>query len=222
MSDIVGYRRFLKTMVVNALRMTFDAEYPNEDFRQVNCSVEFPVQSEHYPAIWVGYDDDSPLTIAGISHRELIPDGAGGWRQGTRWRFEGYVSFTTIALTSQERDALYDEMVRVIAFGAQSTATQQFRRYVEVGNDLIAANFTFDTIDPRGENAAPGTPWGTDEYIYECGMSLRVIGEIVIDSYAGTLVPLSAVRVVEAEPIYPDAAGHYPVEVVPDGSGGWI
>jgi len=222
MSDTRGYKRYLKTMIVKALRTTFDGEYPNADFRGVNISIEFPVQPDGFPAIWVGYDDDSPLTVAGIGHREMHPDGVGGWRESTRWRFEGYVSLTTIALTSQERDGLYDELVSLIAFGKQSPATQQLRRYIEVDNDLIAANFGFDTIEPRGETAPPGTPWGTDELLYECGMSLRVIGEIVSDDFDGTLVSLSQVRVAEADPIYADAAGNFPPAEAPDGTDGWI
>lgn len=222
MSEIKGYKRFLKTMVVKALKQVFDDEYPNPDLRGVNCSVEFPMAKEGYPAIWVGYDDDSPLTNAGIGHVERHPDGVGGWREGRRWRFEGYVSFTTIALTSQERDGLYDELVSVIAFGQQSAATKQFRQYVEVDNDLIAANFNLDQIEPKGEVAAPGTPWGTDELMYECGMSLRLIGEFVSDDFDGTLVSLSAITLAAAEPIYADAAGHFPPVVVPDGSDGWV
>jgi hypothetical protein len=222
MSEIRGYKRFLKTMVVNALRRVFDDEYPNPDFRGVNVSIEFPVAKEGYPAVWVGFDDDAPLAIAGIGHVERHPDGLGGWKEGRRWRFEGYLSFTTIALTSQERDGLYDELVSVIAFGQQSVVTKQFRQYVEVDNDLIAANISFDTIEPKGEVAPPGTPWGTDELMYECGMSLRVIGEFVSDDFDGTLVALSSIKVVEADPIFADASGDFPPVVPPDGSDGWL
>lgn len=186
------YLRFLKTMVKEALQKTFDSEYPNTRFRNVHTSVEYPIEVQEYPSIWVDYEDSASLAIAGVSHIEYTPDGHGNFLSGTRWRFQGYVSLTLVALTSQERDELYDEVVRVLAFGRQNAATAQFRQYVE-NNDFIACNFDFDQIEPKGSVAAPGTPWGTDELIYERGLNMEVLGEFVVDDYDGVLVPLSKV-----------------------------
>jgi hypothetical protein len=192
------YLRFLKTTVKEALEQTFDGEYPNTRFRNVHCSVEYPIDVQEYPSIWVDYEDSASLAIAGIDHTEFNPDGHGGFVPSTRWRFQGYISLTLVALTSQERDDLYDEVVRVMAFGRQSPATAQFRTYIE-NNDFIACNFDFDQIEPKGSVAAPGTPWGTDELIYERGLNMEVIGEIVVDDATGALLPLSGVTFTATE-----------------------
>jgi hypothetical protein len=184
------YLTFLKAMIVEAVKNTFDDEYPVTQFRNVWTSIEYPIKQQNYPGIWVDYEDARPLQIAGIDHKEIDPDG----RPFTRWKFAGHATFTVVAFSSQERDALYDEMVRVIAFGRQNAMTDRFRSYIE-GNDLIACNFDFDTIQPGGNAAAPGTPWGSDEVIYEKSFSMQALGEFVVDPENIELVPLSAIIV---------------------------
>jgi hypothetical protein len=184
------YLRYLTTAVLEALKTTFDVEYPNVKFRDINISLEYPVKQQNYPGIWVGYEDASPLSIAGIAHREIDPEG----HPYTRWKFAGHVTYTVVAFTSQERDELYDELVRTIAFGAQSVATSQFRTAIET-NDFIGCNLDFDTLQPSGAAAAPGTPWGSDEIIYERTISQQVVGEFVVDPATGALLPLSEIIV---------------------------
>jgi len=211
------YLTVLKTALVEALLTTFDEDYPEPDFRRVHASMEYPVDAQHYPGIWVDYDDTAQLQIAGINHRELsVPGPSGAVRQFTRWRFAGVASFTCVALSSLECARLYDEMVRVMAFGRSNDApaVSEFRSYVEA-NEFIAMNFDFDQIQPRGNAAAPGTPWGTDEIIYERGLDMEVIGEFVSDGSTQALVPLSQVQWTalgpdDADiPDYPGATGAY-------------
>lgn len=192
----VGYLRSIKSLAVDALVQTFGTpdepvggDYPNSNFQNVlNISVEYPIKEQDYPGIWVGYEDASPLQIAGIAHREFDPEG----RPYTRWKYAGHMSYTVVAFTSLERDELYDELVRTIAFGAQNPATSRFRQTIE-NNDLIACNLNFDELQPGGTAAAPGTPWGSDEVIYETTITQEAIGEFVTDPDTGTLVPLSKI-----------------------------
>jgi hypothetical protein len=195
----VVYMIPLKSMIVDALATTFDSQYPEEDFRGIEISVEYPVDSQSYPGIWVGYEDATPVRKAGVSHVEYEVDEHGNFIPHTRWRFEGYASLTVVALTSRERDRLYDEVVRVVAFGDQEVATQRFRQYID-SNDLIATTFNLDEIEPKGEAASLGTPWGTDEMIYERGLNLQLNGEFTVDGHTGALVPLSAI-IVQADPV---------------------
>jgi hypothetical protein len=190
------YLTALKTLLVTALQQTFDDDYPDADWRNVRVGIEYPVEPQQFPGIWVDYDDTDALTIAGVGHKE-IKDTSTGPVEITRWKFTGYVSLTIVALTSYERDRLYDEVVRVLAFGLQEAATSDFRRTIE-SNPYIAANCDFDTIQPRGNNAAQGTPWGTDEIIYERSLNFQVIGEFVPDVTTGQLYLLSEIRLVEA------------------------
>ncbi len=205
------YLAKLKTMLVTALKETFDTDYPVADFRNIRCSIEYPVEPQDYPGVWVDYEDTGPLQIAGIDHTENSdPDTDLAINRYTRWKYAGYASYTVVALTSLERDRLYDEMVRVIAFGKESTETRTFRQIVE-NNEFIAANFDFDRIQPRGNAAAPGTPWGTDEIIYERTLNMEVIGEFVSDAITGMLVPLSAIVLTEAKAVLPDDEYDEPV-----------
>lgn len=187
------YLVHLKTMVVNGLLQTFGDQYPNEKFRNVHVGIEYPVDEQAYPGIWVDYEDTAPLTRAGVDHQEIAGPGL---LPQSRFRFEGTFSFTIVALTSLERDALYDELVRVIAFGTENSDTVQFRRYVE-DNPLIAANINTDEIQAHGNAAAPGTPWGTDEIIYERGITVDVLGEFQADPTSGTLIPLTKIEIVQ-------------------------
>lgn len=209
MSTTTGYLVHLKTTLVQALRECFDGDYPEEDFRDIRCSIEFPIDQADYPGIWVNYSDTAPLISAGIDHHEFTePTPEGYVRQFTRWKFTGYASFTVVALTSLERDRLYDELVRVIAFTRESDQVPEFRAYIE-SNEFIAMNGNFDEIDVQGNSASPGTPWGTDEYIYEVTINLEVIGEFISDGSTGSLAPLSMIKVIGR---MEDAEGNYPDE----------
>jgi hypothetical protein len=183
----------LKTILVEALKATFDQSYPEPDFRNLHVGIEYPVDPQDYPSIWVDYEDTQDLMRAGIAHIETVdPDTGDARAPFTRWRFAGYISLTVVAMTSAERDRLYDEMVRVVAFGNEDPVVGRFRSYIDT-NDLIAFNMNTDKIQPRGSAAAPGTPWSTDELMYERTLNLEMIGEFIPDAQTGTLVPLSGI-----------------------------
>jgi hypothetical protein len=219
----------LKTMLVDAIKQTFDQNYPEPDFRGLHVSIEYPIDKMAYPSIWVDFQDTGSLQIAGINHREFSQPGEGGVvRRYTRWRFSGYAQFTVVALTSLQRDRLYDELVRVCAFGRGTDAdpVNTFRNVVE-DNEFIACNFDFDQIEPTGNSAAPGTPWGSDEIIYERSLNMEVIGEFVSD---GTTLNLASLSQVIFDPMvetamdgytdsYPGYTGH--PDYSPDDPGAW-
>jgi hypothetical protein len=185
----------LKTLLVEAVKRTFDDAYPEEDFRNVHVSIEYPVDKMNYPGVWVDYTDSDKLMVAGVAHQEFHEYDTGEFQPFTRWKYSGYASFTVTALTSWERDRLYDELVTTFAFGKENHERSRFRQTIET-NEFIAANFDFDEIEPQGNTAAPGTPWGTDEVIYERTINMQVIGEFVSDNTTGILVPLSAIKVI--------------------------
>lgn len=184
----------LKTLIYEALRQTFDQSYPEPDFRGLNMGLEYPVDPQNYPSVWIDYDDSQPLLKAGIAHIEMVNDLGVTVDPFTRWRFQGYVSLTAVALTALERDRLFDELVRVVAFANEDSVVGRFKNKI-ASNDLIAATLQTDKIDPRGNAAAPGTPWGTDEMMYERSLNLEVVGEFIPNPDTGTLIPLSKIIV---------------------------
>ena len=202
----------MKTAVTEALRSVFTTTYPIADFRTVNISIDYPVKQADYPSLWVQYEDNDDLVTAGIGHVEYVTEDAGvTFTPVHRWRFKGTVTITISALSSLERDRLYDEVVKVFAFGQENVNLKVFRDKIET-NDLIGMNANFDDLRPFGDAAAAGTPWGTDDIIYEKSLSFDLIGEFVGDPNAATLVPLSDVTFIDyvegtPEPLFPDEPG---------------
>ncbi len=208
------YLRVVKTALTEAIRNTFSEDYDVPELQGIWSSIEYPIHEHDYPGIWVNYEDAANLSIAGISHVEYVEDGdPQEGRPYTRWMFQGHATFTIGALSSNERDMIYDELIRVIAFGRENEHRSVFRNYIE-GNDLVAMNIDFDTIEPRGDAAAPGTPWGTEQIIYERSIALQVVGEFVSDPWGGPIVPLSKVIYTGYyEGDYPDGTPQFTGEV---------
>lgn len=202
----------LKAALVDACKQTFTSDYPVQEMRDLWVSIEYPVAPQNFPGLWIDYEDTGPVQIAGIGHTEQTV-GSGFLTVATRWRFSGIASFTVVAFTSLERDIMYDELIRTFAFASRDDQQiSVFRQTVET-NDLIAMNMNFDRVDPRGSAQAPGTPWGTDEVIYERTINIELIGEFVSDGATSALVSLSHLVFDESiieNGIIPDEVAGYP------------
>lgn len=199
-----GYLRLIKTTAVEAIRQSFQARYPEPDpdggGRGVFVSVEYPVDEASYPAVWVDYEG-SELRTVGIAYTETDASG----NAYARWRFAGHVTFTVVALSSNERDMIYDQLIAMTAFAAQSQFPSGFRKAVQDA-PLIASVWSFDSVEDRPPSAAPGTPWGTMDVVYERGFALQVVGEFASDPNTAQLVSLAEIQVVMTPAGYPDQA----------------
>jgi hypothetical protein len=186
----------VKTLAVEALHAAFDDQYPVPEFRELHCSLEYPVKAVSLPEVWVRYTDTAPLRQSGVAHVEdLHPVSGGRVQPYTRWRFEGSWEFVVVALSSVERDRLYDELIATIAWSGYDSLRGRFRRYLE-DNDLIGLTIRTDQLESTGEHAEPGTPWQTDEVLYERTLNVDLIGDFVPDPETGIIVPLSKIQVV--------------------------
>lgn len=206
----------VKALGIEALQAAFDNQYPVAEFRGLRASLEYPVQSVDLPQVWVRYSDTNPLRQSGVAHVEDVhPVSGGRVPPYTRWRFEGSWEFVVVALSSVERDRLYDELIATIAWSGFDTVRGRFRSYLE-HNDLIDLTLRTDEIESTGESAEPGTPWGTDEVLYERTLNVDMIGDFVPDPQTGVIVPLSKIQVVPTVDLTLDneARGE-------DGFGGW-
>lgn len=193
------------TVLTEGLKRTFNVDYPVSDFRDLHVSVEYPSEEQHYPGVWVNFDVAGDLSIAGIGHREFEEtevDDETRFGEVTRWRFEGQSTFTLVSLTSLARARLLDEVVRVIGMGHLETGRGAFRTWVN-DNPLIGLSMGWDHIALQGMAETEGTPWGTDDILYEVTLAVDTIGEFTSDP-SGLLVPLSAIRVYQAAEGQPD------------------
>jgi hypothetical protein len=194
----------LKTLLVRAMKSTLDADYVEPDMRGLLVSMEMPVREQDYPSVWVDFEPVGDLKVVGINHHEIgDPSGDGNTRRYTRWYFQGYATYTVVGMTSLERDRMFDELVRIIAFGREMPQTAEFRSIME-DNDLIAVSFDWDEIAQRGFAITNGTPWGTDRLIYEATVAMECFGEFISDGQTGTLVPLEGIRFFPYGPDEPD------------------
>jgi hypothetical protein len=156
--------------------------------------MEYPTDEHNVPTIWVDYEDIQDLKTAGVGHVEYIPTPQGTFQKVKRWMFGGYLTLTVASLTSLERDRIMDLLVALIAFGEDNPQTQSFRAYIE-NNPFIAAEFNWDLIKMTSQGANPGTPWGTEDIMYEKSMAITVIGEFVSDPSTTSLVKLSDIAI---------------------------
>lgn len=185
----------VKTLAIEALHAAFDNQYPVPEFRGLHCSLEYPIQKVDFPEVWVRYSDTGPLRQAGVTHTEdTHPETGARVPAYTRFKFTGSWEFVVVALSSVERDRVYDELIATIAFSGFDTLRGRFRSYLE-SNDLIDLTLRTDEIESTGESAEPGTPWGTDEVVYERTLNIDLLGDFAADPETGVLVPLSKIVV---------------------------
>lgn len=191
------------------MRSTFNGGYPVVDFRDIRVSIEFPVREQDYPCLWVDFEPSQTLKTAGISQVEYVLNDDGEYAVVERWRFWGYVTVTAVGMSSAVRDQLCDELIRVCAFGRTDPASSPFRQGIET-NPYIAIDFSWDEISLQQMSSVPGTPWGSDEYLYEGTVRVGCQGEFISDPASQTLVPMSRLVVyprIEGDPDEPAGDG---------------
>jgi hypothetical protein len=208
---VSGFLRTIKTTAVNAVEQSFLVRYPAPDAeggaKAPFVSMEYPVKEAQYPAVWVEYEP-AELRTVGIAYTESDASGA----VYARWRFAGHVSFTIVALASNECDLVYDQLIAMTAFAAQSDFPSTFRQVVEAA-PLVASVWSFDSVEDRPSSAMVGTPWGTLDPIYERGFALQVIGEFVSDPFNPMLVNLAEIQVVATAEGLPDSTSVIEIDV---------
>lgn len=190
-----------KSVLTQAMVQTFNSSYPQADFANLFVSIEYPMEQVNYPGIWVGFEPLGTIDRGGINNSMgyALLDSGGNPLNISRWRAQGYATFTLGALTSLQRDRLFDEVLRVLAFN-QESASKSFRSLVEQ-NPILAMNMNFDTISIRGMTENPGTPWGTNEIIYEATLALETVIEFFSPNQNASLYPLSKVLITANGPV---------------------
>jgi hypothetical protein len=194
----------LLTTLHKALAETFDSDFAKEEFRTVHIGVDFPIKREDYPAIWIDFTPTQSTKIAGIDHKETdIAENGLIARRHSRWRFWGQATFTVLTMSSFERYRLLDEVIRVLAFGKEQSATAQFRKVIE-DNEFVAVNYDADEIDLSGFTAQQGTPWNSPDFIYEATATIELQGEYITDPATGQLAILERIDVFPYSDLEPD------------------
>jgi len=196
-----SFRVAVIRQVVNALRKTFDNDYPDTSLRNLYIGPDFQYERSKYPAIIIRFE---PTTVRnlGMGHYVVDTDNQGFDRIYHQWYFEGSIAFTVWALSSYQRDVLLDNIMDVIAFGRYKTNTSAF--YNEIyDDDFITLNMQTEDIRP-GTNSTSEVPWQAEnEQFYTGSWWTQVTGHFYSDGTTGALVPI---RQINAYPYREDQA----------------
>lgn len=166
----------------------------SESFSQATVLPQYPVDKADFPSIWVDFTPESDLKVLRIGDLETSdPDPAGNVRKAARWLYEGVAQFTVLAMTSLERARLMDALVALMAEAVILPDDSVLRTRVET-NDLVGIQASWGALNVGGWAESQGTPWQSDEMIYEATLSLPLNGEFIWTSDQA-LVPLSSVIV---------------------------
>jgi len=171
----------LKRTLVSALSNTFGPDYPVADMAGMRVGLEYADSKSSYPQIVVSYEPVGNLMRSGIDQPFFAAAGAGYVTPLSIWRGQGYAVFTIGALSAPQRDAIYDELIGMVAFSAQPPYTR-LRGQLE-SSPFIALNLNADTISQRGMAVHP-PPWDGPEWVYEATIAV----ELVIE-FAPNLIP---------------------------------
>ncbi len=214
----------VKTAFIEALRAAFDAAYPVKRMREIGVHHEFPEVEADYPGIWVSFTPDPETRSVGIDHTEVVVYEDGEERIVRRWRGGGVLMLTAHAFTALQRDLMLDELLRVIAFHDSHPAVTRFREKI-TANDFIAINAKWDSAVLMGITESRGTPWGSDDMVYEGTVAMDIECSYIPEqlSQGGGLVRIS--RIVakgyaegQPKPVF-DEPG---VDTPGDEESGWI
>lgn len=162
----------IKTAIVRALRATLDdRDYPDRKIQGIKVSMEFPMEENLYPHIWVEFSFDS-YQSAGHGHT-ILEDGT----VKQSFIFQGDIRFNIMALTSYERDIYASQLLQLLAFSSLHPATLKFDEMVNADQKIRLA-FQKDIIRPEGQTTNIGTHWSDTDVVYSDTYSIKVIGEM--------------------------------------------
>jgi hypothetical protein len=183
-----------KLSVVEALRATFDADYFGLSPRRID--IEYPQEEEDWPAILVEFGVNGPLNWTGINPDEFTPSDEFEdleWRSIRRGYFDATVRLMILALSSAERDRLWDEVVELILMGTMHPATQTFHNLINQ-HDLIAMTLLPSSVTPVGDSIGAAVPWNPDALAYEASVNFSVTGTFHADVFSQRLISLRAIE----------------------------
>lgn len=201
------------TVWSEALKALFD-DHPFDEIEDLPVNTDYPMREVDYPGIWLNFAMQGDVKNVGIGHVERTEREDGDFDTVLRWHFGGMIEITIGAMSNLERARLLDRITSDIAISRMDENPEGVLREKVERNDLLGMTVTWESFTISGFGSEPGTPWGTDDVIYEATVTLMLIGEVVLDPSTGVLVPLSKVVFVPQSEDQPD-----PLPTV--GSDGW-
>jgi hypothetical protein len=191
----VTHRKAVIRQVTNALRKTFDTDYPDEMFRDIYLGPNFQMAREKYPAIYVAYQENDIRQI-GLGHLLDVIDDQGMDRVVQQAVARGAIQFTVMALTPLERDTLMDYLADLLLFSRKDDSVSKNVFWREIHD----AGYIWLTLN--NEHLTPGgissqaAPWQSEnDLLFTGSYMVQSTAEFFSDMDTSTLVPVTKVKV---------------------------
>jgi hypothetical protein len=195
----------VKIAVVEALVAGFNAINPAPTGRQVgvpssstldltpnSVTIEYPKEIAHWPAIFVQFRPTKtqwsglyPDTFT-LPSGQYIYDAQAALMARTGY-FEGSIDLQILALTSEERDQLWDTLYNLVLMNPGNPGSYAFYQSL-TNNNLVGMTFLQGTVQTLGDTVSPGTPWSPEEFSYEASVRIQCVGDFYENKF-DNLVP---------------------------------
>lgn len=201
-----------KTAIVEALRAVwFISESENELNTELKASdrpyprrvtIEYPEEPEDWPFILVQL---RPVNISwtGITPDEIINAGteeSPSFKRIRQGRFEATCMLQIIALSSEERDRMWDNVVNLLLLGRTRNPTDNFYSVIDT-HDLVGMTIMEGSVRPVGDSISMGTPWDPEVLTYEAAIEFDIVGIFYADEYNTDLVALTEATIYDYVPM---------------------
>lgn len=186
----------VKLAIVEALRETVLAAGFTGDARFQSIDIEYPEQSQQWPSLLVQFHPRGSVSWTGVNPEEFTEAGeleTFDWTGITKGYFEGSIDLTVLALTSRERDRLWDALIELLLMGLRNADTEIFFERLN-NHDLIDMTVLPSNITPLGDSISPGTPWDPEPLSYEATVRIDVVGQFYASTYDRRLMSISEVH----------------------------
>jgi len=195
----------VKIAVVEALVAGFNAINPAPSGRQVgipssntldltpnSVTIEYPKEMAHWPAVFVQFRPSKTQWSGLYPDSYTLPSGqyiynAPAAQMDRTGYFEGSIDLQILALTSEERDQLWDTLYNLVLMNPGNPGSYAFYQSL-VNNNLIGMTILQGTVQTLGDTVAPGTPWSPEELSYEASVRIQCVGDFYENKF-DTLVP---------------------------------
>lgn len=221
----IAYKDKLKDAFCQAIDEYFQNVSTTSKLYDVKVSAEYPETRDAVPALWVSFSERSlePVGLSDVEQTVYYTEDEDGNKTpiplGTdigafvRWKFQLNCIVTIVALSSVDRDKcsdLFVEAVMLSSIEGESSLSQRLEL-----NSQVIAHPLWKLMSPVGESMGQGTPWDSNQMIYESAYQVPVVGEIVTvpaDVFSGQIVSVE---------VMPYLEGNEPQDA-PGEEGGWV
>lgn len=201
-----------KTAIVEALRSVW---YVSESDNQLNAdlkasdrpyprrvTIEFPEEPEDWPFILVQLRP-TLISWTGITPDEIVNAGTEdhpSYKRIRQGRFEASCMLQIFALSSEERDRMWDNIVNLLLLGRTRNPTDNFYSIIDT-HDLIGMTIMEGSIRPVGDSITMGTPWDPEVLTYEATVEFDITGIFYADEFNTDLITLTEAKIYDYVPL---------------------